>query len=199
MVADSDPSDSKTQTWSAICDLLFLSPSFYLSISLNKIPVIKILGATKYRYDIIDLSDNEIVKLEIFCFLNRLGTLLINNNRIIGKILILEFLPKLHILVLTNSRLPLGEFLLQSSYRLYVIHKLRSLQILDFKKVKNKGSVISECYPEQIITIKMMFQVFLVFTPTKINQNTVNQMQMIQLMIFGVLPPPLVSSQQFFE
>jgi len=34
------------------------------------------------QFDTIDLSDNEIVKLENFPYLNRLGTLLINNNRI---------------------------------------------------------------------------------------------------------------------
>lgn len=34
------------------------------------------------QFDTIDLSDNEIVKLENLPYLNRLGTLLINNNRI---------------------------------------------------------------------------------------------------------------------
>ena len=34
------------------------------------------------QFDTIDLSDNEIVKFENFPFLNRLGTLLLNNNRI---------------------------------------------------------------------------------------------------------------------
>lgn len=34
------------------------------------------------QFDSIDLSDNEIVKLENFPHLNRLGTLLLNNNRI---------------------------------------------------------------------------------------------------------------------
>nr|AEG74555.1 predicted protein [Phoenix dactylifera] len=111
------------------------------------------------QFDTIDLSDNEIVKLENFPYLNRLGTLLINNNRItrinpnIG-----EFLPKLHTLVLTNNRLvnlveidplaslPKLQFLSlldnnitkKPNYRLYVIHKLKQLRLLDFKKVKQK-------------------------------------------------------------
>jgi len=34
------------------------------------------------QFDTVDLSDNEIVKLENLPNLNRLGTLLINNNRI---------------------------------------------------------------------------------------------------------------------
>ncbi|KAG9131190.1 hypothetical protein Leryth_006054 [Lithospermum erythrorhizon] len=125
----------------------------------NKIAVIENLGATEDQFDTIDLSDNEIVKLENFPYLNRLGTILMNNNRItrinpnLG-----EFLPKLHTLVLTNNRLtnlveidPLASlpklqyvsFLdnnitKKPNYRLYVIHKLKSLRVLDFKKVKQK-------------------------------------------------------------
>jgi Leucine-rich repeat (LRR) protein len=169
------------------------------------------------------LSDNEIVKLENFPFLNRLGTLVVNNNRITrinpnlgGKkanilstmtrgslaqhlscclvtmrswVQVLEtascrnaekscpfiicsaahfslgfcnaeFLPKLHSLVLTSNRLtnlaeidPLASLpelqylsLLdntvtkQPDYRHYVIHKLKHLRLLDFKKVKKQVS-----------------------------------------------------------
>ena len=108
------------------------------------------------------MSDNEIVKLENFPYLNRLGTLLVNNNRItrinpnLG-----EFLPKLHTLVLTNNRLtnlaeidplaslPKLQFLSlldntvtkQPDYRLYVIHKLKHLRLLDFKKVKQQERI----------------------------------------------------------
>ncbi|XP_030960271.1 U2 small nuclear ribonucleoprotein A' [Quercus robur] len=147
-------------------DLIWKSPHFFnaikereLDLRGNKIPVIENLGATEDQFDTIDLSDNEIVKLENFPLLNRLGTLIINNNRItrinpnIG-----EFLPKLHTLVLTNNRLvnlveidplaslPKLQFLSlldnnitkKPNYRLYVIHKLKQLRVLDFKKVKNK-------------------------------------------------------------
>lgn len=150
-------------------DLIWKSPHFFnavrereLDIRGNKIAVIENLGATEDQFDTIDLSDNEIVKLENFPYLRRLGTLLLNNNRItrinpnIG-----EFLPKLHTLVLTNNRLnnlveidplaslPRLQFLSlldnnitkKPNYRLYVIHKLRSLRLLDFKKVKYKERV----------------------------------------------------------
>lgn len=150
-------------------DLIWKSPHFFnaikereLDLRGNKIAVIENLGATEDQFDTIDLSDNEIVKLENFPYLNRLGTLLLNNNRItrinpsIG-----EFLPKLHSLVLTNNRLlnlaeidPLASFpklqflsLLDNNitkkpnYRLYVIHKLKSLRVLDFKKVRQKERV----------------------------------------------------------
>ncbi|KAK4780608.1 hypothetical protein SAY87_016714 [Trapa incisa] len=147
-------------------DLVWKSPHFFnaikereLDLRGNKIAVIENLGATEDQFDTIDLSDNEIVKLENFPYLNRLGTLLINNNRItrinpnIG-----EFLPKLHTLILTNNRLvnlaeidpleslPKLQYLSlldnnitkKPNYRLYVIHKLKSLRVLDFKKVKDK-------------------------------------------------------------
>ncbi|CAN8294574.1 unnamed protein product [Cochlearia groenlandica] len=147
-------------------DLIWKSPHFFnaikereLDLRGNKIPVIENLGATEDQFDTVDLSDNEIVKLENFPYLNRLGTLIVNNNRItrinpnLG-----EFLPKLHSLVLTNNRLvnlveidPLASIpklqylsLLDNNitkkpnYRLYVIHKLKSLRVLDFMKVKAK-------------------------------------------------------------
>ncbi|XP_059642306.1 U2 small nuclear ribonucleoprotein A' [Cornus florida] len=153
-------------------DLIWKSPHFFnalrereLDLRGNKIAVIENLGATEDQFDTIDLSDNEIVKLENFPHLNRLGTLLINNNRItrinpnIG-----EFLPKLHSLVLTNNRLvnlveidplaslPKLQFLSlldnnitkKPNYRLYVIHKLKALRLLDFKKVKQKERAEAE-------------------------------------------------------
>uniref|UniRef100_A0A5B7C1G9 Uncharacterized protein n=1 Tax=Davidia involucrata TaxID=16924 RepID=A0A5B7C1G9_DAVIN len=153
-------------------DLIWKSPHFFnairereLDLRGNKIAVIENLGATEDQFDTIDLSDNEIVKLENFPNLSRLGTLIINNNRItrinpnIG-----EFLPKLHSLVLTNNRLvnlveidPLAslsrlQFLSlldnnitkKPNYRLYVIHKLKPLRLLDFKKVKQKERIEAE-------------------------------------------------------
>ncbi|KAL2653521.1 hypothetical protein R1flu_021649 [Riccia fluitans] len=147
-------------------DLILRSPQYFnavrereLDLRGNKIAVIENLGATEDQYDSIDLSDNEIVKLENFPYLKRLTTLLVNNNRIarinpnIGV-----NLPKLHTLILTNNRVQnladldslasLGNLhtlsLLDNNvtklpnYRLFLIHKLPKLQLLDFKKVKNK-------------------------------------------------------------
>ncbi|KAL4387816.1 hypothetical protein GQ457_09G012270 [Hibiscus cannabinus] len=153
-------------------DLIWKCPHFFnplkereLDLRGNKIAVIENVGATEDQFDTIDLSDNEIVKLDNFPYLKRLGTLLINNNRVtrinpnIG-----EFLPKLHTLVLTNNRLvnlveidplaslPKLQFLSlldnnitkKPNYRLYVIHKLKSLRVLDFKKVKSKERLEAE-------------------------------------------------------
>ncbi|XP_078170046.1 U2 small nuclear ribonucleoprotein A [Carex rostrata] len=150
-------------------DLIWKSPHFFnaikereLDLRGNKIAVLENLGATEDQFDTIDLTDNEIVKLENFPYMNRLGTILINNNRItrinpnIG-----EFLPKLHTLILTNNRLvnlveidplvslPNLQFLSlldnnitkKPNYRLYVIHKLKHLRVLDFRKIKQKERI----------------------------------------------------------
>lgn len=111
------------------------------------------------QFDTIDFSDNEIGKLENFPILNRLQTILLNNNHV-SKIAtgLGESLPKLDTLILANNRLvnlsdldPLSEFTTLRSlslidnvvqkkpyYRLYVIHKLPNLRLLDFKKIKEK-------------------------------------------------------------
>ncbi|GLJ45671.1 hypothetical protein SUGI_0961290 [Cryptomeria japonica] len=153
-------------------DLISKCPQYFnavrereLDLRGNKIAVIENLGATEDQFDSIDISDNEIVKLENFPYLKRLTTLLINNNRIarinpnVG-----EFLPKLHTLILTNNRLvnlvdldPLATLtnlqtlsLLDNivtkkpNYRFYAINKLKKLRLLDFRKIKQKERLEAE-------------------------------------------------------
>ncbi|XP_016091568.1 U2 small nuclear ribonucleoprotein A' [Sinocyclocheilus grahami] len=72
-----------------------------------KIPVLENLGATLDQFDTIDLSDNEIRKLDGFPLLKRLKTLLMNNNRIC-----LTLSPVLHALHSSSGiieRIPLWE------------------------------------------------------------------------------------------
>ncbi|TYI56524.1 hypothetical protein E1A91_D11G216300v1 [Gossypium mustelinum] len=133
-------------------DLIWKCPHFFNALKKRELDL---RGPIRYhRY----LSDNEIVKLENFLYLKRLGTLLINNNRVtrinpnIG-----EFLPSLHTLVLTNNRLvnlvkidPLSSLpKLQFLSLLYVIHKLKSLRVLDFKKVKAKKPLTCQTYTDK--------------------------------------------------
>lgn len=116
------------------------------------------------QFDCIDLSDNEITKLENFPQLNRLRTLLLSNNRI-SKISdnLGEALPELSTLILSNNKLtnlsdilPLAKLkklkrlsLLENvitkkqHYRLYVIYHLPQLTLLDFRKVKQKERLAS--------------------------------------------------------
>uniref|UniRef100_A0A8C1N2D6 Small nuclear ribonucleoprotein polypeptide A' n=1 Tax=Cyprinus carpio TaxID=7962 RepID=A0A8C1N2D6_CYPCA len=124
-----------------------------------KIPVLENLGATLDQFDTIDLSDNEIRKLDGFPLLKRLKTLLMNNNRIcrIGETLE-QSLPDLKELILTSNNIQeLGDLdplasvkslsllsLLRNPvtnkkhYRLYVINKIPQIRVLDFQKVKMK-------------------------------------------------------------
>lgn len=130
-----------------------------LDLRACKIAVIENLGATKDQFDCIDLSDNELTRLENFPILNRLRTILLNNNKIsyiergLG-----EYVPNLETVVLTNNRINnLGDLdaladlpnlkrlsLLDNlvtkkqHYRLYVIHRLPKLTLLDFSKVKKQ-------------------------------------------------------------
>uniref|UniRef100_A0A8D0H098 Small nuclear ribonucleoprotein polypeptide A' n=1 Tax=Sphenodon punctatus TaxID=8508 RepID=A0A8D0H098_SPHPU len=124
-----------------------------------KIPVIENLGATLDQFDAIDFSDNEIRKLDGFPLLKRLKTLLVNNNRIcrIGEGLE-QSLPNLTELILTNNNItemveldPLATIKTltylsilrnpvtnKKHYRLYIIHKVPQIRVLDFQKVKLK-------------------------------------------------------------
>jgi U2 small nuclear ribonucleoprotein A' len=125
----------------------------------NKIALIENLGITEDAFDTVDLSDNEITKLENFPLFKRLKTIIMHNNRLcriaegLGKVL-----PNLETLALHNNHFkeleelePLGDLpnLLRLSlcdnlvtkklhYRLYVIAKCPKLKQLDFRKVNPK-------------------------------------------------------------
>ncbi|XP_061424642.1 U2 small nuclear ribonucleoprotein A' isoform X2 [Lethenteron reissneri] len=124
-----------------------------------KIPVIENLGATLDQFDTIDLSDNEIRKIDGFPLLRRLKSLIINNNRVCRFSESLDqSLPSLNELILTNNNLqelteldPLSSLkslrflsLLRNpvttkkNYRLYTVYKLPQVRVLDFQKVKLK-------------------------------------------------------------
>ncbi len=122
-----------------------------------KIPLIENLGVTQDQFDTIDLSDNEIRRLDNFPRLKRLRTLLLSNNFVerLGAQLG-EQVAELEALVLSNNKvkslsevdrlaaLPkLATLSLvdnpvckQPHYRAYVVHKLPALKVLDFRKVK---------------------------------------------------------------
>jgi U2 small nuclear ribonucleoprotein A' len=147
-------------------DLVLQAPNFInpvkdrqLDLRGKMISAIENLGATQDQFDTIDFSDNEIEKLENFPLLPRLQCIYLINNHI-SKISagLSDSLPKLDTLILTNNRLvnlhdidPLAEVTTlhtlslmdnvitkKPHYRLYVIHKLPSLRLLDFKKIKAK-------------------------------------------------------------
>jgi len=153
-------------------ELILRSPSYFnpikereIDLRGNKISVLENLGTTQDQYDCIDLSDNEITKLENFPLLNRLRTLFLNTNRI-AKIVpnLGESLVNLETLILNNNklinlsdidnladlpslkRLSLLDNLItkKQHYRLYVINKLPHLKLLDFRKIKQKERVAAQ-------------------------------------------------------
>lgn len=124
-----------------------------------KINAIENLGATLNQFDCFDLSDNSIRKFENLPLLPRLKCMLLNNNRIykiapnleesipnlerliltnnyiqeLGDIDVLATLAKLKVLSLINN--PIAS---KTHYRLYVIHKLPQLKLLDFSKISRR-------------------------------------------------------------
>lgn len=62
---------------------LLVHITFLLFVLGYKIPVIENLGATLDQFDTIDMSDNDIRKIDGFPLLKRLKCILFNNNRIV--------------------------------------------------------------------------------------------------------------------
>mmetsp|Transcript_4844 Transcript_4844/g.7913 ORF Transcript_4844/g.7913 Transcript_4844/m.7913 type:complete len:268 (+) Transcript_4844:149-952(+) len=138
----------------------YLNP--YMDRELNlrgyKIPTIENLAILQDQFDVIDVSDNDLKRLDGFPPMQRLNTLLIHNNGItrINGTNISTNLPKLSSLMLTDNRISnlseiehlggckaleslslLGNAVaLKPKYRLYCIHKIPSLKWLDFQKVQ---------------------------------------------------------------
>lgn len=131
----------------------------------NKIQVIENLAATYDQFDCIDFSDNEIKRLDGFPLLSRISMLLLNNNRVckVGED-IHSCIPNLETLVLTNNMIEdlsdLDNFAkltklkylslmrnpvtTKPKYRLYVIHTLPSVRVLDYRKVKQRERLQAE-------------------------------------------------------
>lgn len=124
-----------------------------------KIPVIENLGAAMDQFDTIDFSDNDIRKFEGFPIVNRLKSILFNNNRIVRiEEDIHQNIPNLRELYMTNNEIAeladldnLAGFkkleflsLLRNpvthikEYRLYIVHKMPQIRVLDFRKIKQR-------------------------------------------------------------
>ncbi|KAL3801845.1 hypothetical protein HJC23_001241 [Cyclotella cryptica] len=123
------------------------------------IPSIEHLSVTRDAFDAIDLSNNHISKLENFPRLNRLSSLYVGGNGVesVDGRNLRKNLPELKNLVLTGCSVrgwnvlgelgmgcPKMEFLSlvgnpvtkRQHYRLYAIHKIPSLKVLDYTKIK---------------------------------------------------------------
>jgi len=67
--------------------------------------LIENMGATLNFFECIDLSDNEIRKLDNFSFLDKLNTLILTNNRIKQICDISESVPNIQNLFLMNNKI----------------------------------------------------------------------------------------------
>lgn len=124
-----------------------------------KIPQIENMGATLDQFDTIDLSDNDLRKLDGFPYLPRLKCLLLNNNRIVRiDDFLHESLPNLHTIILTGNNIqelsdlePLihlknletlcllvNPVSTKPYYREYIAYKFPQIKLLDFRKIKLK-------------------------------------------------------------
>jgi Leucine-rich repeat (LRR) protein len=128
------------------------------------------------QYDTINLSENEIRKLDNFPLLKRLKTLIIANN-FISRIApdLANNVPNITSIVLTNNNITsLSEIdalscfkalkhlvllengvVKQANYRLYVINRIPSLKVLDFKRIKDKVA-----YPPLALACSLPFSRF---------------------------------------
>ncbi|TGZ47680.1 hypothetical protein CRM22_011031 [Opisthorchis felineus] len=121
-----------------------------------KFPVVENLGSTLDQFDTIDLSDNEIRKLDGFPLLRRLKSLILTNNKIVRLAEDLgQQIPNINTLILTGNAFselkelePLStcdklSFLslvhcpvtMRANYRLFVISRLPALRFLDYRRV----------------------------------------------------------------
>lgn len=147
----------------------FINPCRERELDLRgyKIPQIENLGATLDQFDTIDLSDNDLRKLDGLPYLPRLKCLLLNNNRIlrIGEDL-QECVPNLNSVILSGNNLqelgdlePLAQLpnleticLLMNPvstkpyYREYMAYKFPHLRLLDFRKIKQKDRKAAQEY-----------------------------------------------------
>lgn len=147
-------------------DMVMLAPQFTntlkdreIDLRENKIPMIENLGATLDQFDTVDFTNNEIRVLGGFPKFLRLKTVLLSNNRItriedrlhetvvnleelqltnnmiaeLGDLKPLAMCKKLARLCLTGN--PVSRL---QHYRLYAIHLLPQLKVLDFQKIKEK-------------------------------------------------------------
>ncbi|KAG8252589.1 U2 small nuclear ribonucleoprotein A' [Homalodisca vitripennis] len=123
-----------------------------------KIPVIENLGATLDQFDTLDLSDNDIRKLDGFPLLKRLKCILLNNNRVVIAEGLENYIPNLETLILTGNLIqeladvdPLMSLQNLTNlslmhcpiagkqhYRQYIAFKFPKLRLLDFRKIKMK-------------------------------------------------------------
>lgn len=141
---------------------IVVNPARQVTIQLRrlKIPYIENLGITKDAFEVIDLTDNELIEISNFPLLKNLKVLLMANNNITGisDEKLPNNLPHLQTISLINNNISqfldikilshvrrLTDLALignpirdQTNYRYFMIWLIPSLKVLDFSKIKQK-------------------------------------------------------------
>lgn len=141
---------------------IIINPEKQVTIQLRslKIPYLENLGITRDKFEVIDLTDNELIELSNLPKLNNLKVLLVGNNNITGinNDNLPSNLPHLQTISFINNNInkfsdiyilskcksltnvtfignPITE---TTNYRSFIIWLIPTLKVLDFDKVKQK-------------------------------------------------------------
>ena len=154
---------------------------FHIDLRGYKIPFLENLTATNDQFGTIDLTENEIVTLEVLPQLLRLRTLLLANNRITRvDEHFADQCTHLESLILTNNKIAkfeeiskiaatcsglvrlslIGNIVNQlPHYRMYVIFKMPKLRNLDFQKVTDKERAAAKKLFESATGLQLLKEV----------------------------------------
>ncbi|RQM18149.1 hypothetical protein DD237_000156 [Peronospora effusa] len=178
-----------------------------------KAPAIENLGVTQDGFDCIDLSDNEIKKLENFPRLRRLRMLLLHNNYV-SKIQenLAEAIANVEFLMLTGNRIAqlsevdhlvcftkLDTLSLSGNpvtkrkyYREYVIHKLPQLHVLDFQRIRPRDREAASAFFNSVVGQRAMKEAHgeSVAVSTQALRNVSITKQQVDPVVSVVPPPP---------
>ncbi|KAL3674736.1 hypothetical protein V7S43_000668 [Phytophthora oleae] len=184
-----------------------------LSLRGYKAPAIENLGVTQDGFDCIDLSDNEIKKLENFPRLRRLRMLLMHNNHV-SKIQenLVEAVANIEFLMLTGNRIAqvseidnlacfskLDTLSLSGNpvtkrkyYREYVIYKLPQLHVLDFQRIRPRDREAANVFFNSVVgqrALKEAHGESVADSTQAMKQVTITQQQAVPA-VSAVPPPP---------
>ncbi|KAK1947399.1 putative U2 small nuclear ribonucleoprotein A' [Phytophthora citrophthora] len=187
-----------------------------LSLRGCKAPAIENLGVTQDGFDCIDLSDNEIKKLENFPRLRRLRMLLLHNNHV-SKIQenLAEAIANIEFLMLTGNRIAqlseidnlvcfskLDTLSLSGNpvtkrkyYREYVIYKLPQLHVLDFQRIRPRDREAANAFFNSVVgqrALKEAHGESVADSTQAMKKVTITQQQQQQQAVPAVsaVPPP---------
>ncbi|KAI9911614.1 hypothetical protein PsorP6_009323 [Peronosclerospora sorghi] len=183
-----------------------------------KAPAIENLGVTQDGFDCIDLSDNEIKKLENFPRLRRLRMLLLHNNHI-SKIHenLSEAIANLEYLMLNGNRISqLSEVdhlacfqkldtlsfsenpvTKRKYYREYVIYKLPQLRVLDLQRIRPRDREAAGAFFNSVVgqrVIKEAHGESLTASAQPMETVSITELQVSSVASIAPPPPPCATN-----